>query len=635
MKLDWYIARLRNMAPAEIVHRLVEQARRRLERRRSGNWDRWAPLTVGALPGFAERVLSAGRDDRALVAAAAEETLGGRFAALGRHWPARVPGALFPAALWRLDPVTGDAWPGADVYCFDIDFRHDGRRGDVKYVWEINRLQFLPPLAAHYCLSGDERALAPIAAAVTSWMAANPPFQGVAWASGIEVALRAISLILVVAVLGDALPAATRMEIGQVLAASRHWLATFPSRFSSANNHRIAELAGLSLIALASAGSPDAAAHELADEIGKQIHADGSGAEQSPTYAAFSAELALLCAVATRDMGLRLAPILDERLRAFAEFAGWLGGGEPLRFGDDDEGRAVSGGVAEADYPRSVAAAVAACLGQPGPALASDFRGLLLGRPPTRHPAPAGLRTFAGGGLSIWHGELAGRNVRLGFDHGPLGYLAIAAHGHADALAVSLSIDGINVLVDPGTYLYGSGGNWRTWFRSTPAHNTLNLDGESQSLVSGAFNWSHKARAKLLDSAVGDDGWQLRGRHDGYVGRFGVMHERDVALGSGAVVITDRLTGGAPRHAELAWQLAPGLTARAEGAMVTVSAETGPLCRLTFPTSAITIETGGRVPGEGGAVSPAFGILRPAPRIAWRGEVGETDVTTRIEVLTR
>jgi hypothetical protein len=67
-------------------------------------------------------------------------------------------------------------------------------------------------------------------------------------------------------------------------------------------------------------------------------------------------------------------------------------------------------------------------------------------------------------------------------DHGPLGYLSIAAHGHADANAVTLSLDDRPILVDPGTYLYYSCGKWRDWFRGTRAHNTLNVQGADQSI---------------------------------------------------------------------------------------------------------------------------------------------------------
>ena len=58
--------------------------------------------------------------------------------------------------------------------------------------------------------------------------------------------------------------------------------------------------------------------------------------------------------------------------------------------------------------------------------------------------------------------------IRLIVDAGPLGYRAIAAHGHADALAFTLSVGGMEFLIDPGTYAYHTQGPWRQYFRGPP-----------------------------------------------------------------------------------------------------------------------------------------------------------------------
>ena len=80
--------------------------------------------------------------------------------------------------------ISGEHWPGAEVFCFDIKYRNAPEFGDIKYVWDLNRLQFLQPLAAAVALSGDAAALAAIERAIESWAEANRPFGGVAWSSG-------------------------------------------------------------------------------------------------------------------------------------------------------------------------------------------------------------------------------------------------------------------------------------------------------------------------------------------------------------------------------------------------------------------------------------------------------------------
>ena len=45
-------------------------------------------------------------------------------------------------------------------------------------------------------------------------------------------------------------------------------------------------------------------------------------------------------------------------------------------------------------------------------------------------------------------------STRTLFDHGPHGYLSLAAHGHADALRVDVSRGGQELIVDPGVGSY-------------------------------------------------------------------------------------------------------------------------------------------------------------------------------------
>ena len=608
MSLGWYFHRLRAMGPAELVHRVAEKVQKVRARGRLEGWERYPGVAVEPLPGLRARVLAATEAQRAEVARAAGEILFGRFAAFGVAWPVRSADDLFPLEFWRLDPVSGRHWPGAGQYCFDISYRHERQLGDIKYVWEANRLQFLQPLAAQALLASDDRALAAIEAAVASWHAANPPFRGLGWNSGIELALRAIALLVVVSLVGDRLSQPCRAQISSILHATAFWLRRYPSRFSSANNHLVAELAGEFLIGLAMPALPFAAAmranarHKLIEETGRQLLADGVPAEQSPTYGAFTAEFILLCAAIARDVGAPLPDLVGERLGAFADFIGWiqLADGCVPAIGDDDDGRVLTAGGVEHTYAGSVANAVAGYLGRGAPSAApADFRGLLLGRA-ARPAAPyKGQRVFETGGYSVVNETIAGAAIGLVFDHGPLGYLSIAAHGHADALAVTLSVNGRPVLVDPGTYLYHSGGAWRDWFRGTAAHNTLSLPGIDQSTISGAFNWSHKAEGRLDHQDFGRS-WRLTGSHDGYLRRLGVRHQRSIARTATGLEIVDRLLGsGEGRDAEVSFQLAEGLTARVDAREVRVRRGRDLVLVLGFESGDISIEHGGEGIGGG------------------------------------
>ena len=95
-----------------------------------------------------------------------------------------------------------------------------------------------------------------------------------------------------------------------------------------------------------------------------------------------------------------------------------------------------------------------------------------LGRP---EEAP---RLFADAGICLLRTPPEdGPEIWCRCDGGPHGFLSIAAHAHADALSVEVRHGGVDVLVDPGTYCYHGEPEWRSYFRSTLAHNTIEVDG--------------------------------------------------------------------------------------------------------------------------------------------------------------
>src|SRR5262249_48891009 len=253
------------------------------------------------------------------------------------------------------------------------------------------------------------------------------------------------------------------------------WIRRFPSLHSSANNHRIAELAGIIIgttMAPAFPGTDDlreASWRDLLTEIDRQIYPDGVGAEQAPSYTAFAVEWFLLAATFYGvKPGLPIATV--NRLSAWAEHSLWLMDTDsrvPM-IGDCDDCRAVA--TTQAQEPRYVASIVSAVAGNIGrPDLAPrakdpSIRDILFRSPVTLSMQREGLRSFPIGGYSVIRGIGDAPPVLI-FDHGPLGYLSIAAHGHADTLAVWLSIGNQPIFVDAGTYLYHSSRELRDAFR--------------------------------------------------------------------------------------------------------------------------------------------------------------------------
>ena len=646
MSLTWYARRFARMSPREVLHRVEEQVKRSVSRHRRYGWDAFsygaAPRVV---PGLAAQIaVGLSPSLQAAVRVAVDAHLAGRFNAHGRAWPIRVPPNAFPDAVWRLDPISGRSWPGSETYCFDTAYRDRLDLGDVKYVWDFNRLQFLQPLAVAAAFLDDGAALSMIEAVVTGWSDANPPFQGLGWSSGIELALRAVSLVLVHTFCGLRLSLPVRERVVALLRAHLFWLRRFPSRYSSANNHRVAELLGIFVLANVLGAESnlqsvaDAARRDLDDEALRQIHSDGVGAEQSPTYAAFTAEMLLLARQVGSAFDCPLTPQVDERLAAFASQIAWLADAQGIvpHIGDDDGGRVITSNLdVEQAYPASVARAITGALHLspvvPRSADAPELRHAIFGGSQEIVAPPCGVASFEAGGYTIVRERRAGRRVRLTFDHGALGYLSIAAHGHADANAITLSLDDREILVDPGTYLYHAGGAWRDWFRGTRAHNTLAVADADQSLIAGAFNWSHKATARLLTKRDGAD-WFFEASHDGYSRRFGVDHCRSVESTPTGLVICDRLSSARYRGVVTsALQFAPDVQVTLESGAITVRHADDFVLRIIFSEPGDLRLATGKDRVDGGWISPAFGRLVPATRLVWRGTIPLQGLRTTID----
>jgi len=631
------------MSVPEIFHRSIEVAAKQIARRHNRGWkaiDAFGPLTP--MPGV-KGCLS--QELVKLLADEVDEIRAGRFHLLGATWPK--PTAMpFPPRFWNIDPVDGKLFAQHSAYCFDISFRHSVNTQEIKRIWELNRLQFIVPLAADAAITNDQRSIDFVIGLIRSWMEGNPPFRGLSWVFGIELSLRVISVALTLSIIGvERLDAATQNSMVRFFFAHVDWIRRFPSLFSSANNHRIAELAGLVVGTTMAPGIPGTTAiredswRALLVEIDRQIYPDGVGAEQSPGYTAFSIELFLMAAVAC-GRERNLPSLTASRLSAWAEQSLWLmdTNGRIPAIGDFDDCRVIATTQApESRYVASIVAAVASCIGRPDlapPAKDTSFRDVVFGSAENSPTHLAGMRSFTAGGYSVIR-SMAKTPAVLILDHGPIGYLSIAAHGHADALSVWLSADSQPIIVDAGTYLYHSNRNLRDIFRKTAVHNTLMLDGASSSEPSGPFNWTKKANAHLVRSETFPVS-RVVGEHDGYAARYGVRHQRTVEFDGGRrFIILDELLGAqTEKNVTISFLLDPTCQSEIDRARlaVLISRNGHPIARLVSkgPMTA-RIVRGDETLGLGW-VSPSFGVRVPTDQIIFEGRLN-TPSKIEIELL--
>jgi len=424
------------------------------------------------------------------------------------------------------------------------------------------------------------------------------------------------------------------------------WIERDPSTHSSANNHLIGELAGLIAIGLLVPelrGAETLLGRRLADlatEAERQIAGDGTSVEQAFRYHLFVLDH-LLVVVALLDAGGRRGPepIVDALARSGRALAAQLGESDPEpTYGDADDAVVLRLEVGLRSA-RGVAAAIAAGLGDPlariaAPALDATACWLFgndgVERFAATEPAPApGSTLLPDAGIVVLR---AGRR-RVLFDAGQLGYLATAAHGHADALQVTVAEGGEDLVVDPGVGSYFGDPVARAALRGTAAHATVTIDGEDQSEAGGAFLWTRHASARLVSVDLGRG--QAVGVHDGYrLITDPVTHRRLVRVdGDEPIIVVDRLESAAAHEVVQSWLLHPGLDAVLEGGVVRATRDGRPRLLIAVQgtsTGRLGLLRGDREPFRGW-YSCRLEHLEPAWLASWSATaIGSIDIVALV-----
>ena len=646
------------MSPAEIMWRVRDHALQAVWSGRQVSLEQVsdsAPLPASerrftaVVPPHAVRLVP--EQSKAAVLAAADRLLRGEWEVLG---VVRTD-MLLPD--WFHDPVTGRRAP-ADRYAFRINHRSESQTGNVKQVWEISRLQHLTLLATAWFLTHDEAYARLAADQLRSWWRENPFLSGVHWTNGIEIGIRLISVTWIRRLLDEWPEVADYFEHEELAVRQIRWhqqyLSAFRSRGSSANNHVIAEAAGQLVASCAFPWFPESnrwrrkSARLLEDELLRNTFPSGIGRELATDYQCFVAELGLLAAVEAGLAGYPLseaawqrlcamtdsgAALLDERLR-------------PPRQGDCDEGRGLLLDAPVANRWPSLLA-----VGE-----------MLFGRLDWWPCVPADTGSAIIGALAVSTREIAGRPVQRPWrfadagttllrttsqeapeiwcrcDGGPHGYLGIAAHAHADALSVEVRYGGVDVLADPGTYCYHGEPEWRSYFRSTIAHNTVQLGGRAQSRSGGPFLWLRHANSRELGVRDIGDAVEWTAEHDGYqVLDPPTVHRRRVWLdrASRSIDIVDEIHGG-PHDISLAFHLGPEVDVELDEACAMLrwpNASTPGAARLELPPLRWSMHRGQTEPILGW-YSAGLGRRVPAVTLIGRGRTAPDELlVTRLEFI--
>lgn len=574
-KLSWYWHRLRAMGPEEIASRIDHTLKKKSWKRRAS----WVAPQPNIRPADGWSFVREPQPEWQTLIAEADRYLKGEYVFLNSADPR--------PDQWHYDPMYSMESPR--TYSFDIDYRNPEVAGNVKNIWEKNRHHHLTVLSLAFTLTQKEVYAQEVARLLRSWVADNPPMRGVSWTSALELGVRLISWVWTERLLrGSAVHEELFGQKG-LMWNSIYWhqwiLARYHSHGSSANNHLVGEMAGLFMAATVWPYYTESAEWEkksreiLVREASEQTFASGLNKEIAFTYHFFSFEFFALCALEAEWAGRPFPESYRQIMKKIVEVIPQVSdvAGNLPNYGDGDDGMALQ--LRPIDSSRS---AWVYALGRswlharvPAPEslpLMAQMLGATESTEAGQLPLPQHTAFDDAGFYLMSLDRGTSREIFCTADAGPLGFLSIAAHGHADALAFTLNIGGQPVIVDPGTYIYHADMASRAYFRSTLAHNTITLDGEDQSVAGGIFMWVQKARTRLLEWKAGPEGAVFSAEHDGYTRLKGSpVHRRTLSLDAAGLTIKDVVSGSESHHIEWRLHFAPQCDVRIEGATCIVS----------------------------------------------------------------
>jgi hypothetical protein len=540
---------------------------------------------------------------------------------------------LGPDIDWHRDFKSGYRWPKR--FHQDIEVTRLDDESDAKVPWELSRGHQLLTLARAARLFEQESYAEEFESQLSSWLDANPPGIGINWTTPMEVGIRAVNLVWAVATLEGWRP--LDQEVRERLIASLRW----HGRHTDANlegtpylrsNHYLGDILGLLILGSVLDGEPAAlrwaefARREFEREIVKQVYEDGVSFEGSLAYHGLVLEMFLLASYIASWACMPLSQRFHERLDQMVEVSRHVrhGNGRTPLFGDQDSGRILPEGFARPpthDNLLWLASAVAQKArpleGAVHPEVAWTFGVGSWRRSAELPPAtPVGSAAFPVGGIYVLRSERVHVVVRCG----DVGQKGQGGHSHNDVLSYELSVDGIPLIVDSGTYAYTFDANARNELRSTRAHNTICIDGAEIHPIDPArvFELRRFAHPRVELCSLSGKPVEVVGFHDGYRRLTPrALHRRRFSLApaSDQLTIVDELDGAGVHEIESLLHFAAGTRLRPTGE-AGFEVELGELrARIAFSGLGA-----GDLKTEEGWISDRYGVRERAPVVVASAE---------------
>jgi hypothetical protein len=435
-------------------------------------------------------------------------------------------------------------------------------KGDIKTPWEISRVQHLVYNEINYQITNKDEYAHLFNNLIVNWINNNPPLYGVNWSCTMDVAIRATNMIVGYLYLKNSkiLIDDFKKKFLNSLCYHAYFIKSNLEYSYKVNaNHYLSDIAGLLFICFfIQTQKTKSWLHfnikELTNECNNQVDEDGTDFEASTCYHRLCLELLFYpyLLITKNKNNFSLLQDYEDKLAVYskklfnifdATYYLLKPNGAMPQIGDNDSGQYIK------IYPRKILdmryllslgsvfynnskwkikeffkneediAEILILYGEKGKEKWECMNWSSV--------KEINSHAFKDSGWYIMRKEL---NYCI-ISCGPNGQRNVGGHGHNDKLSFELFLQGKEIIVDPGTYIYTPEPEMRNLFRSTKYHNTVTIDNKEQNrFIDGQFFKMHNdSKAKCITWEVTDNIDYFTGEHYGYTRlEDPVVHRREI-----------------------------------------------------------------------------------------------------------
>lgn len=491
---------------------------------------------------------------------------------------------------WHTDFKSDFTWKKGQFYqdYKEVDLSNNA---DVKVPRELSRAHHFLILGQTYLATKDNKYALEFKDQVIQWIDENPLLFSINWCCAMDVAIRAANwaYALNMVIDSDIIDDDFLNKISDSLYEHGWYIErNLEKAFKYNSNHYDGDIGGLLILGLIFGKSErgkqwfEFSRYSVFNEIRNQIYPSGMELEKSSYYNRLVLEIFSYSVFLLKRNGVQIPADIEHRIHEMYVFIHELAfqNKELPIFGDNDSARFLP---FDKIYRNDIT--YLSWLGkvyykdeifETASSISSEVFFLLGDEEKTTY---AGLNKYTNtelkrskiftdvGILKIDHGNIfmiinnssPGRFIDDPFTGG--------SHAHADLLSFVLSLGGIQLFVDPGSFVYTSDYKARNLFRSTAMHNTITIDDRSQFIINEKelFYYGSKAEVVNILFDENDGAIHYTGKHNAYNHlEKDLEHQRDFFIdkSTSVIKIIDNISCKQQHAVKLHFHLHPQITVK-------------------------------------------------------------------------